>query len=76
MSISKVNKNTSASVASFLTEGKIDVCQNVNRATESEWCLDSGCSSHSCRDLNLFAKVDKSQGGQVKLGSDASAEMT
>ena len=52
------------------------MCQNINRATESVWCLDSSCSSHSCHDLNSFAKVDKSQGGQVKLGSDASAEMT
>ncbi|KAJ3663597.1 hypothetical protein Zmor_007844 [Zophobas morio] len=46
----KVN-NSSASVALFSTEVKFDVCHNVSRVTRNDWCLDSGCTSHLCRDL-------------------------
>lgn len=46
------NSNNSASVALSSTEMRSVLCQNVNNVTASDWCLDSGCTSHLCRDLN------------------------
>ena len=40
--LKNVNDNTSISVGPLSSEVIAEVCQNVSKVTESDWCLDSG----------------------------------
>ena len=52
------------------------IADSVYRAsTDQKWCLDSGCTSHLCKDPDLFTNSRQIDGG-VKLASDATALVT
>ena len=36
------------------------------------WCLDSGCTSHMCRDAHIFQQISTDGTGQLHLASNAS----
>lgn len=39
------------------------------------WCLDSGCTSHMCRDVNAFKRIDRSGVGKLNLADSKCAEI-
>lgn len=38
---------------------------------DKAWCIDSGCSTHLCRDLNDFVEVNSNEVGTLNLASSA-----
>ncbi|KAL5839776.1 hypothetical protein ACOSQ4_012384 [Xanthoceras sorbifolium] len=46
------------------------VSQNHYAASSDTWYVDSGCTSHMARDLNLFSSLDRTDKTRVKLGND------
>lgn len=46
---------------------------NANRP--ENWCLDSGCTSHLCKDEEKFVEIEESRPGKLNLASHASAEI-
>ena len=48
----------------------------IKSAPEREkWCLDSGCSTHLCRDMRDFSEISKIAHGTLNLATKASAEI-
>ena len=48
----------------------------IKSAPEREkWCLDSGCSTHLCRDTHDFSDISKAAHGTLNLATKASAEI-
>lgn len=44
--------------------------------TLETWCLDSGCSTHLCKDTRNFVKTSIVTGGKVSLANSASTDIT
>ncbi|KAK2578606.1 hypothetical protein KPH14_001023 [Odynerus spinipes] len=48
----------------------------TSRVTYAEsWCLDSGCTSHMCRDENVFVQIAETKTGRLNLASHDSTEI-
>lgn len=48
---------------------------SYNATTVGEWCIDSGCTTHLCKDKSLFVESREMKSG-VKLASNTTAEVT
>lgn len=48
---------------------------SYNAMTGGEWCIESGCTTHLCKDKSLFVDSREIKSG-VKLASDTTAEVT
>lgn len=75
MSIPESRQQESSRMSLLSIEGATAVCQITDNIDRSVWCLDSGCTSHVCKDINLFTEINKSESSELKLASDASAEI-
>lgn len=53
-----------------------EVFQIGEKTSHRGWCIDSGCTSHMCSDINAFAKIDSSEHGKLNLASNACTEIT
>lgn len=71
----KADEKGSTGVSLLTTEGKIDTCQIADSTNHNMWCLDSGCTSHICKNTELFTEINKSESSKLNLASDASAEI-
>lgn len=59
--------------------GNVSLCAvNVFKINEipdnDKWCIDSGCTSHMCRDRSAFAEIDLKGRGKLNLASNAITE--
>lgn len=48
----------------------------ITQLQATEWCLDSGCTSHLCRDKGDFIEFEESEVGRLNLASNASTDIT
>lgn len=44
-------------------------------AARSDWCIDSGCTSHMCKDIDAFTKIDRVENGRLNLASTVCTEI-
>lgn len=57
------------------TEDTRKACQITDSVGKNMWCLNSGSTSHICRNLDFLIETNKVESGKLKLVSDASAEI-
>ncbi|KMQ89437.1 retrovirus-related pol polyprotein from transposon tnt 1-94 [Lasius niger] len=71
----KADDKGSSRISLLSTEGTVDVCQIADNTDKNVWCLDSGCTSHICKDINSFTDISESESSKLKLASDACADV-
>lgn len=48
----------------------------IHESKESEWCLDSGCTSHFCKDKRNFIEINENEVGKLNLANNVSTDVT
>lgn len=71
----KADEQESSRVSLISTEEKGDTCQVADSINQNMWCLDSGCTSHICKNIKLFTKINKNKSSKLNLVNGASAEI-
>lgn len=56
--VQKHEYEQSSKVSLFTTEEKSNVCKITEGSSGDACCLDSGCTSHICKDSNMFTNVN------------------
>ncbi|KMQ92279.1 retrovirus-related pol polyprotein from transposon tnt 1-94 [Lasius niger] len=69
----KADNKESSHVSLLSTDGTVDVCQIADSTDKNVWCLDSGCTSHICKDINLFTDISEGELSKLKLAMHAQA---
>lgn len=59
----------------FVDFEKTDAALYTDAEDKAEWCLDSGCTSHICRDKNRFAEQVEKSGGRLNLANNESTSI-
>ncbi|XP_072758710.1 uncharacterized protein [Anoplolepis gracilipes] len=54
---------------------QVDTCQMADSADQNVWCLNSGCTSHICKDVKLFTEISQNESSKLNLTSDAPVEI-
>ncbi|XP_011859363.1 PREDICTED: uncharacterized protein LOC105556859 [Vollenhovia emeryi] len=62
-------------VSLMTTEDTRERCQIADNMSDNVWYLDSGSTSHICKDVDLFTETNEVESGRLKSASDASAEI-
>lgn len=63
-------------IESFVEIDEPKALRSKNHVLKGTWCLDSGATSHICKDSNDFSELIDYKRGKLNLGSDASTEIT
>ncbi|KAG7188076.1 hypothetical protein KM043_015926 [Ampulex compressa] len=53
----------------------MDTCQVTECTDQNVWCLDSGSTSHICKDIKSFTEISRHESSALRLASDTSAEI-
>lgn len=69
------NANVASDVFYADEISNVSINETCNYAKSQKWCLDSGCTSHFCKDPKLFAKSYKAD-SSIKLANETTARAT
>lgn len=69
------NKTEDASFFATLEASACKVISKKVRTSDRMWCVDSGCSSHLCRDLSDFTEVKTNENGTLNLANNAHTDI-
>ena len=65
----KKNTNNAEKVSLY---AKCDKQTAFRIDNDSAWCIDSGCTSHLCKDKDAFTNIESGDVGKLNLASDTS----
>jgi len=69
------NKTEDVSLVASTTRIVKDALNTDNAELSNKWCLDSGCSTHLCKEEDIFTRRLAVTDGKVNLANDSSAEV-
>ncbi|CAK9818809.1 Retrovirus-related Pol polyprotein from transposon TNT 1-94 [Anthophora quadrimaculata] len=76
---SKYSAKSASSDVSFYSTSEIGQSCEETRSTietsDGQWCLDSGSTSHMCKNLNCFESVDTRRRGKLNLATNTSTDI-
>jgi len=70
-----VNKTEEVSLFTSTTRVTQGVFKTGNEEPSRKWCLDSGCSTHLCREEGKFTRKSDVTNGKVSLANESSTEV-
>jgi gag-polypeptide of LTR copia-type len=65
-------KAENLSMYAFSENSHEEALKSTDASRSETWCLDSGCTSHLCKDNERFVEVVESRPGIINLASNAS----